>query len=230
MAKSEGTSFENPVYEPHPWDDDDYGDETTPFIPNEASTPAHGEEIEMQTMAHEKAGLPETCYAETNFGAQESSERAWIAAKDLFPNMSSSEIEVSYGTNNRLQVKMWGAGKKSYNLMTTEKSTGLPQINKSLPKEIRAALGESKYETERETMEMREKSKKQMDELREKVRIEQEKLGSLEDAPQRDIDKLKAKIRTLETEHFKPAQNLKKLFLQKTLKKKKMLGRLKMKE
>ena len=72
-------------------------------------------------------------------------EQAWIAAKDLFPNMSSSKLEVSYSAKGKLQVKM-GAGKKLYNLVTTEKGAGREQINKSLPKEIKAALGQSKYE------------------------------------------------------------------------------------
>ena len=130
MAEGEGTSFENPTYEPDPWDDD--ANETTPFLPNGASTPAFGqyhvqEEIEMKTMQH--GGLPDTSYVETSFGAPTSSERAWVAAKDLFPKMSSSELEVSYNTKGRLQVKMWGAGKKSYNLTTTERSTGRQQIN-----------------------------------------------------------------------------------------------------
>ena len=40
----------------------------------------------MKTMQHEKDGLPDT-----SFGAPTSSERAGIAAKDLFPKMSSSE-------------------------------------------------------------------------------------------------------------------------------------------
>ena len=40
MAEGEGTSFENPTFEPDPWDDDDYRDETAPLIPNGASTPA----------------------------------------------------------------------------------------------------------------------------------------------------------------------------------------------
>ena len=53
---------------------------------------------------------------------------------------------------------MFGAGKKTYNLMTTEKSTGREQINKSLPKEIQNALGETKYEIQREDF------KKMMDE------------------------------------------------------------------
>ena len=104
----------------------------------------------MKTMQHEKDGLPDTSYVETSFGAPTSSERAWVAAKDLFRKMSSSKLEVSYNTKGRLQVKMWGAGKKSYNLTTTEKSTGREEINKSLPKEIMAALSESKYEMERE--------------------------------------------------------------------------------
>ena len=85
-------------------------------------------------------GGPDTPYVETSFGAPKSSERAWVAAKDLFPKMSSSE----------LQVKMFGAGKKTYNLMTTERGTGREQINKSLPKEIQNALGETKYEMQRE--------------------------------------------------------------------------------
>ena len=167
MAERKGKSFENPTFEQEPWDDDDdYGDETTPFIPNGASTLGqYQEEIEMKTMHHEKDGLLDTSYVEISFGAQTSGAQAWAAATDLFPKMSSSELEVSYNTKGKLQVKMFGAGKKSYNLMTAEKATGQEQINKSLPKEIKKALGESKYEMEREEWgEKREKYKKQMDE------------------------------------------------------------------
>ena len=64
--------------------------------------------------------------------------------------MSSSELEVSYNMTGRLQVKMFGVGKKTYNLMTTERGTGREQINKSLPKEIQNVLGETKYESQRE--------------------------------------------------------------------------------
>ena len=78
----------------------------------------------MRTMQHEKDGLPHTSYVETSFGAQTSSERAWLAAKDLFPNMSSSELKFSYNTKERLQVKMFGVGKKTYNLTTTDRGTG----------------------------------------------------------------------------------------------------------
>ena len=201
MAEGEGKTFENPAYEPEPWDDDDdYGDETTPFIPTGASTPAPGmasEEIEMKTMTREKEGLPETSYVETSFGAQTSSERAWLAAKDLFPNMSSSELEVSYNTKGRLQVKMFGAGKKTYNLMTTERSTGREQINKSLPKEIQNALGETKYEMQREDF------KRLMDEKTREIEKENENLKALEESdspPQSEIDKSRAKIRVLQVE------------------------------
>ena len=199
MAEGEGKTFENPAYEPEPWDDDDdYGDETTPFIPTGASTPAPaGEEIEMKTMTREKEGLPETSYVETSFGAQTSSERAWLAAKDLFPNMSSSELEVSYNTKGRLQVKMFGAGKKTYNLMTTERSTGREQINKGLPKEIQNALGETKYEMQREDF------KRLMDEKTQEIEKENENLRALEESdapPQSEIDKSRAKIRVLQVE------------------------------
>jgi len=93
MAEGEGTSFENPAFDPDDWDDDDESrdaDETAPFIPNSASTPGtHGEEFPMQTRQNEKSGLPETSYVETPFtGAQSLSEQAWVAAKDLFPDMS----------------------------------------------------------------------------------------------------------------------------------------------
>ena len=40
----------------------------------------------------------------------------------------------------------YGSMGRLYNLMTAEKGTGEMQINKSLPKEIKTALGKSKYE------------------------------------------------------------------------------------
>ena len=192
MAEGEGISFENPSFEPDPLDDD-YGDETTPLFPNGASTPAFSqyqgrvqEEIEMKTIRHEKDGLPDTSFVETSFGAPKSSERAWVAAKDLFQKMSSSELEVSYNTKGRLQVKMFGAGKKSYSLTTTEKGTGRGQMNKSLPKEIKNALGKSKYEIQREDF------KKLMGVKTQEIEKENKNLKALEesdDPPQSEFDK-----------------------------------------
>ena len=58
----------------HLWPED-YRDEeeeaniTRPFQPGQASTPYHGgEQVEMQTMQHEKSGLPS--YEETSFGGE----------------------------------------------------------------------------------------------------------------------------------------------------------------
>ena len=114
---------------------------------------------------------------------------------------------------------MFGAGKKQYSLFTTDRRTGEEQITKSLPKEIKTALGPSKYEklqqkTNEKRKELKEKenlasqkerNKKEMDEIRENIRKEQQNLESLEnaEAPQREIDKVSAKIRTLEADHLK---------------------------
>jgi len=103
--------------------------------------------------------------------------------------------------------------------MSIDKDTKELVINKNLPKEIKTALGQSKYEKvqqitsekrkelekSREMAMQKEKNKKDMDEVREKIREAQRNLESLEnsDAPQRDIDKVKAKIRTLEIDHTK---------------------------
>ena len=203
MAEGEGKSFENKTFETSAWDDDDYGDETTPFLPppQGSSTPQYQthvqEELEMKTR-QQAEGPADTSYVETSFGgAQTSSERAWAAAKDLFPEMSTSGLEVSYNTKGRLQVKMFGAGKKTYNLMTAEKGTGREQINKSLPKEIRNALGVTKYEMQREDY------KKAMDEKTQEIEKENENLKALEEAddpPQSEIDKSRAKIRVLQIE------------------------------
>ena len=149
-------------------------------------------------------------HEKTSFGAPTLSEQAWVAAKDD-PNMSSSELEVSYTAKGRLQVKIFGAGKKLYYLTTTEKETGrdLEQINKSLPKEIKTALGQSKHEkvqqmiyekrkeiTEKEwEASQKEKNKREMDEIREEITKEQQNLESLEnsEASQREINKSKEK-------------------------------------
>ena len=88
-----------------------------------------------------------------------------------------------------------GAGKKSYNLTTTEKSTGREQINKSLPKEIKNALGVSKYEMQREDF------KKLMDEKTQEIEKENRTLKALEESDDTSgIEKSRAKIRALQIE------------------------------
>jgi len=231
MAESGDTTFENPAYDPYddPYDDDRF-DETAPFI-QQTSTPYGGENIKMQTMHHETSGLPQKSYVETSFGGPTTSEAAWVAAKDLFPKMSSTELEVSYNTKGKLQVKMFGAGKKLYSLLTTDRSTGKESINKSLPKEIKTALGQSKYEKVQQiTSEKRkqlkeseeralqkEKKKKDMDEIREKLRQTQRNLESLEnsDAPERD----KQKYELLKQSTLKLITNIKKVSMRKRMNK-----------
>ena len=219
---AEGVSFENPAYDPYddPYDDDDDDDdafdETHPFI-QQTSTPHSlpSENIEMQTMQHESSGLPEKSYVET-IGVQKTSERAWVSAKHLFPEMSASDLEVSYNPNGRLQVKMFGPNKKLYPLITTERGTGREGINKSLPKEIQKALGPSKYEKlqkitsdkrrELELAAQREENKKQMEEKTEaleKARKDLKDLQKADVASPRDIEKAKAKVRTSEAEKAK---------------------------
>ena len=220
MAEGGDTTFENPGYDPYDDPYDDRFDETTPFIQQTSTPYSGGENIGMQTMQHESSGLPEKSYIETSFGGgPTSSETAWVSAKNLFPDMSPSELEVTYNTKGKLQVKMFGAGKKLYSLMTTERGTGREVINKSLPKEIKTALGPSKYEriqkiTSDKRKELkesedlaaqREQNKKDMEEKTEALEKAKKDLEDLEneEASDRDITKAKAKVRTLEAEKVK---------------------------
>ena len=64
---------------------------------------------------------------------------------------------------------MFGAGKKTYDLFTKNKRTGRDQINPNLSKEIKTALGDSKYEKVWQTVyEKRKELKEKQYEEREK--------------------------------------------------------------
>ena len=152
MAEGEGPYFfENPGYDENPGDDDDQEinrdgpnefDSTWSFGPGAASTP--GEQYEMQTMMHEQSGLHGASYEETPLlGAQSQQARSWDAITSLFPKASATDLETSYSTTGRLQVKMSGFGKKTYPLFTTDRSTKQERLNPSLTKEIKDALGKS---------------------------------------------------------------------------------------
>ena len=225
MAEGGDTTFENPAYDPY---DNDYDrfDETTPFIAVTSTPYSGGENIEMQTMHHEASGLPQKSYVETSFGGPKTSEEAWVAAKDLFPNMSSSELEVSYNTKGKLQVKMFGAGKKLYSLFTTDRRTGIATINKGLPKEIKAAHGQSKFQrvqqmTSEKRKELKEKEtfalqskidKKNLDAIEKKLEDTQKELEEEENADIQDVEKinnLQGKIRVLEGDRTKAKGQLK---------------------
>ena len=153
MAEGEDPYFfENPAYDDNPGDDDDQEinrdgphefDSTWSFGPGAASTP--GEQYEMQTMMHEQSGLHDASYEETNplLGAQSEQARSWDALSRLFPRASATDLETSYSTTGRLQVKMSGFGKKTYFLYTTDRNTKQDRLNPSLTKEIKDALGKS---------------------------------------------------------------------------------------
>ena len=60
-----------PDFDDYEEDNGDNANQTTPFLPDSASTPRpYGEQIEMKTMQKEKSGLPDTSYAETSFGGR----------------------------------------------------------------------------------------------------------------------------------------------------------------
>ena len=191
MAEGGDITFENPAYDPYddPYDDD-WAYDTTPFIQPTSTPYSYGgeENIQMQTRQHESSGLPEKSYVETSFGGSKTSETAWVSAKELFPEMLSSDLEVSYNTKGKLQVEMFGAGKKLYPLMTTERSTGREAINKSLPKEIKTALGPSKYERVQKITSDRRRELKESQELaaqREKIKNKWKKKRRLWKRPKR---------------------------------------------
>ncbi|MCV6575503.1 MAG: hypothetical protein OIF58_07185, partial [Cohaesibacter sp.] len=105
--------FDNPVYDPNdPSVDDRDGDnddgdqdpnETTHFWPVSTSTPGgpSGQEIPMQTMQHEKRGLPDTSYVEIpwleGFTHQDDKpamlERAKTYIKNKFPKVDFGKMD-----------------------------------------------------------------------------------------------------------------------------------------
>jgi hypothetical protein len=94
-------------------------------------------------------------------GAQSLSEQAWVAAKEIFPDMSSSELEVSYSSKGKLQAKMFGTGKKTYDIFTKDRITGRDRINPNLSKEIKKALGTPKYERDQQQLKNKQKELKE---------------------------------------------------------------------
>ena len=125
---AEGGEFENknkPLDDLIDFDSDDEQevDTTRPFQPDAASTPYHGgEQHEMQTMMHEQSGLPDTSYEETPlFGAQAEKARSWGTLKRFFPRASATDLETSYSSTGRLQVRKFGFGKKYYIISCLQK-------------------------------------------------------------------------------------------------------------
>lgn len=153
-------------------DDDDDEEEVNPFRPDSSSIPGpSGEDIPLTTMNREREKEPTT--AETSFIEDSpvsrvlaSNRRAWEALKGIFPEAKATEIDVSYSKKGRLQVKMFGQGKKAYDLYTVQRGTKVERLNPNLSKEIRKALG-----TESEVL-IAEKEK-DIEELQKSIREDQ---------------------------------------------------------
>ena len=159
----------DPLLERNDDDDDDDEEEFNPFRPDSSSIPGpSGEDIPLTTMNREREKEPTT--AETSFiegsPVLTSNRRAWEALKGIFPEAKATEIDVSYSKKGRLQVKMFGQGKKAYDLYTVQRGTKVERLNPNLPKEIRKALG-----TEREVLIAAKE--KDIEELQKSIREDQ---------------------------------------------------------
>ena len=197
----------------HDDDDDDESDQevdtTRPFQPGAASTPYHGgEQHEMQTMQHEQSGLPDTSYEETPLlGAQSEKQKSWDVLTRLFPKASATSLETSYSKTGRLQVKIFGVGKKNYTLFTKDKSTGYEHLNPSLTKEILNSLGPSAEEiivedrdTVKEDRQRLAESERQLREA-EKIAAEKEKEKQEIEILRQKLDQINSRIDYLQMEH-----------------------------
>ena len=148
MAEGEDPfAFKDPDLDNNLDNDDNQEVNTTgPFQqPQAASTPHYRDQLyEMQTMMHERAGMPDNSFEETPLlGAQSEAEKSWDALTSKFPNASATDLVTSYSKTGRLQVKITGFGKKSYHLFTRDNNTGQERLNPSLPKEMKNSLGKT---------------------------------------------------------------------------------------
>ena len=134
----------DPLLEHEEKDDDDDDGTTNPFQPGGSSTP--GEEIPLNTMNREKEkgqGIAETSFIEGSPLSRvlTSNAKAWDSLTGIFPDAKATELEAFYSKTGKLQVKMFGQGKKAYPLFTKDKDTGGQRLNPILPRQIKSALG-----------------------------------------------------------------------------------------
>ena len=151
-------------------DGDDDGDTTNPFQPGGSSTP--GEDIPMTTMNRGKE--KESSTTETSFiegsplsRVLTSNAKAWDSLTGIFPDAKATELEAAYSKTGKLQVKIFGQGKRAYPLFTKDKDTGGQRLNPILPRQIKSALG-----PEREILIVQKE--KEIEELQESIREDEE--------------------------------------------------------
>ena len=180
-------------------DNDDEEEEvnrTWSFQPGAVSTPRGGwGQCEMQTFMHEQSGLPDTSYEETPLldDAQAINQISWDSLTRIFPRASSINLETSYSKTGRLQVKMYGAGKKSYPLFTKDSRTRQERLNPSLPKEIIKSLGMSAEEIIKEDQNTIREQRQRLAEAEEQQR-QAEALSAEREKQAQDIQNLGQQI------------------------------------
>ena len=134
-------------YEYNPEDDDD-NDETSPFVPNGASTPAP----EFQTHQKEDDFSEFTKRFEDLAGKTSSlSPILQTAEAEIikeFPNADKNKIKYMMDDKGRVKVGLLSPKKPYYRLLTqVSGKRGEYQINRQLPNEVLRALGQSRRET-----------------------------------------------------------------------------------
>ena len=132
------------------WGDDDDDEEeevntAQPFTPGAGSTPYQpqgatagpyhgGEEHELSEFGDEQSAISDTTF----LLAPEQRERAWNATTTFYPDASATDLEAFYDPKTkRLMVKMAGAGKKAYLLLTKEGKQGHLRENPKVTVEIK---------------------------------------------------------------------------------------------
>ena len=177
-------------------DDDDDSDTTNPFH----STPGpSNEEIPMTTMNREKekgSGIAETSFIEGSPLSRvlTSNAQAWDSLTGNYPEANAIELEATYSKTGKLQVKMFGQGKKAYPLFTKDKNTGEQRINPNLTKEIKSALG-----PEREILIAQKE--KEIEELHKSIREDEEIENNENEQPsvrERAREKIKEKLKQID--------------------------------
>ena len=146
---AEGGYDRLPLWEENadPADNDD-ADETSPFVPNGASTPAP----EFQTQ-QEEVDFSELTKRFEDLGGKTSSlspilQTAKTEILKEFPNADENRIKYMMDDKGRAQVGLISPKKPYYRLLTqVARKSGEYQINQKLPLEVLRALGQSRRET-----------------------------------------------------------------------------------
>ena len=134
---------------PDPADDDDDYDETGPFVPNGASTPAP----EFQTHQEEDDGFSAFTKRIESLGLKSSTLSPILQTAEAeilkeFPNANKNRIKYMMDDKGRTKVGLISPKKPYYRLLTqVAGKSGEYRINPKLPNEVLRALGQSRRET-----------------------------------------------------------------------------------